>query len=223
MEKNPRTLPALAHIGGCEVGVSVQTRLTIIEEDQQKDPETSRGDVLMFPDMVKYKGLIESDMDSFVEEVLVAGKELPLRSPGPLVGSHVFICAHASRDMRCGFCGPPLKQRFSQEITKLGLDGKVFVHLCSHIGGHKYAGSVIIFSSKSENEPVTGDWYGYVTPDDVPELLEQHIGQGKVIEQLWRGQMGVEKTAQKELQQQRMGPANEDCDTCACASASWKE
>jgi hypothetical protein len=28
--------------------------------------------------------------------------------------------------------------------------------------------------------------YGYVTPDDVPELLEQHIGQGKVIEQLWR-------------------------------------
>ncbi len=55
MEKNPRTLPALAHIGGCEVGVSVQTRLTIIEEDQQKDPETSRGDVLMFPDMVKYK------------------------------------------------------------------------------------------------------------------------------------------------------------------------
>jgi hypothetical protein len=35
--------------------------------------------------------------------------------------------------------------------------------------------------------------------------------------------MGVEKTAQKELQQQRMGPANEDCDTCACASATWKE
>lgn len=33
----------------------MQTRLTIIEEDQQKDPETSRGDVLMFPDMVKYK------------------------------------------------------------------------------------------------------------------------------------------------------------------------
>jgi hypothetical protein len=40
---------------GGEVGVCVQTRLTIIEEDQQKDPETSRGDVLIFPDMVKYK------------------------------------------------------------------------------------------------------------------------------------------------------------------------
>jgi hypothetical protein len=55
MEKNPRTLPALAHVGGGEVGVCVQTRLTIIEEDEQKDPETSRGDVLIFPDMVKYK------------------------------------------------------------------------------------------------------------------------------------------------------------------------
>jgi (2Fe-2S) ferredoxin len=28
--------------------------------------------------------------------------------------------------------------------------------------------------------------YGYVTPDDVPELIEQHIGQGKVIDRLWR-------------------------------------
>ncbi|CAK9161127.1 unnamed protein product [Ilex paraguariensis] len=33
--------------------------------------------------------------------------------------------------------------------------------------------------------------YGYVTPDDVPELLNQHIGKGKVIERLWKGQMGV--------------------------------
>lgn len=47
--------PELCSYWGGEVGVSVQTRLTIIEEDQQKDPETSRGDVLMFPDMVKYK------------------------------------------------------------------------------------------------------------------------------------------------------------------------
>ncbi|KAM1068457.1 hypothetical protein ACFX2A_000426 [Malus domestica] len=33
--------------------------------------------------------------------------------------------------------------------------------------------------------------YGYVTTDGVPELLDQHIGKGEIIERLWRGQMGV--------------------------------
>lgn len=28
--------------------------------------------------------------------------------------------------------------------------------------------------------------YGYVTPNDVPVLLDEHIGEGKVIERLWR-------------------------------------
>lgn len=28
--------------------------------------------------------------------------------------------------------------------------------------------------------------YGYVTPDDVTEILEQHIGAGKIIDRLWR-------------------------------------
>lgn len=28
--------------------------------------------------------------------------------------------------------------------------------------------------------------YGYVTPDDVPILLEQHIGKGEVVGYLWR-------------------------------------
>lgn len=30
------------------------------------------------------------------------------------------------------------------------------------------------------------DRYGYVTPDDVPALLDQHIGKGEIIEHLWR-------------------------------------
>lgn len=28
--------------------------------------------------------------------------------------------------------------------------------------------------------------YGYVTPDDVPELLDRHLGKGEVIERIWR-------------------------------------
>ncbi|CAK7328130.1 unnamed protein product [Dovyalis caffra] len=31
-----------------------------------------------------------------------------------------------------------------------------------------------------------GHWYGYVTPEDVPEILDQHIEKGIVIERIWR-------------------------------------
>ncbi|CAH8336956.1 unnamed protein product [Eruca vesicaria subsp. sativa] len=56
---------------------------------------------------------------------------------------------------------------------------------CSHIGGHKYAGNVIIYQSKVHRK-VTGHWYGYVQPEDVPVLLEQHINKGEIVDRLWR-------------------------------------
>lgn len=28
--------------------------------------------------------------------------------------------------------------------------------------------------------------YGYVAPEDVPQLLEQHIGKGEIVDWLWR-------------------------------------
>jgi len=87
--------------------------------------------------------------------------------------------------------------RFKEEIEVHGLDGKVAVSACSHVGGHKYAGNVIIFSSDAKGE-VTGHWYGYVVPDDVPDLLVKHIGQGEIVDRLWRGQLGLSEEQQKE-------------------------
>ncbi|KAK1309780.1 hypothetical protein QJS10_CPA08g01768 [Acorus calamus] len=46
--------------------------------------------------------------------------------------------------------------------------------------------------------------YGYVTPDDVPILLEQHIGKGEIVDRLWRGQMGLSEEDQKKAQAFRL-------------------
>ncbi|KAF4362316.1 hypothetical protein F8388_008200 [Cannabis sativa] len=89
------------------------------------------------------------------------------------------------------------------EIELLALQGKVSVSPCSHIGGHKYAGNVIIFGPNVKGE-VTGHWYGYVSPDDVSALLELHIGKGEIVDRLWRGQMGLSEEEQKESQYQRL-------------------
>lgn len=97
------------------------------------------------------------DVDTFVEEVLVKNSEWLPGTPEKLKGWYVFVCSHASRDRRCGVCGPPLVSRFKEEIETHGLLGKVSVSPCSHIGGHKYAGNVIIFGSNVNGE-VTGHW-----------------------------------------------------------------
>ncbi|CAK9148881.1 unnamed protein product [Ilex paraguariensis] len=177
-----------------------QTRLTICEGHD--GTETSNGDVLMFPDMIRYRRLTHFDVDTFVEEVLVKNGEWLPGTPEALRGSYIFVCAHGSRDRRCGVCGPPVLNRFKEEIELRGLQCNVSVSPCSHIGGHKYAGNIIIFGANIRGD-ITGHWYGYVMPDDVPVLLEHHIEKGEIVEWLWRGQMGLSEEEQTKSQELR--------------------
>ncbi|KAK2661672.1 hypothetical protein Ddye_000246 [Dipteronia dyeriana] len=165
--------------------ITVKTKMTICGGGDGTD-----GDVLIFPEMIKYKGLKDSDVDGFVDDVLVNGKPWASGVQEVLTGSHVFVCAHGSRDKRCGVCGPVLMDKLNEEIESRGLKDQIFVSPCSHVGGHKYAGNLIIYSPDSEGKTM-GHWYGYVTPSDVPALLDQHIAKGEIIERLWRGQMGA--------------------------------
>lgn len=166
--------------------IFVKTKLTICEAGE--GTEYSDGDVLIFPEMVKYRGLQDKGVERFVEDVLLNGK---LRTSGVydvLAGSYIFVCGHGSRDKRCGVCGPVLVSKLKEEIKLRRLKDQIYVHPCSHIGGHKYAGNLIIYSPDSDGR-IMGHWYGYVTPDDVPELLDKHIGKGEIVERLWRGRM----------------------------------
>ncbi|CAM6124568.1 unnamed protein product [Calypogeia fissa] len=196
----------------------LKSRMTVCEESAG----AAAGDVLMFPDMVRYKGLTDTDVDEFVEDVLVGGKEWKKTGSGPecLSGSFIFVCSHGSRDKRCGSCGPVLIETLNEEIRVRGLEGQIFVGGCSHVGGHKYAGNVIVFSSSGTGAPVSGHWYGYVSPADVPLILDQHIGRGEIIERLWRGQMGVSEGDAKEAQQSRLKRVEaEGSGTCCQRSA----
>lgn len=105
----------------------------------------------------KCRRLTHFDVETFVEEVLIKDGEWLPGNPEKLKGSYIFVCCHGSRDRRCGVCGPPLVARFKEEVDLHGLQGKVSISPCSHVGGHKYAGNVIIFGSRVDGE-VTGHW-----------------------------------------------------------------
>ncbi|CAI9088193.1 OLC1v1022457C1 [Oldenlandia corymbosa var. corymbosa] len=198
-DRLPRLLSAA--LSSRKADMKRQIRLTICEGHD--GTETSNGDVLIFPDMIRYRRLTHFDVDTFVEEVLVKDGEWLPGTPEALRGWYIFVCCHGSRDRRCGVCGPTLVSKFNAEIELHGLRNKVSVSPCSHIGGDKYAGNVVIFGPNLHKE-ITGHWYGYVTPEDVSILLERHIGKRQIVDPLWRGQMGLSEEEQIYAQTQRI-------------------
>jgi hypothetical protein len=62
------------------------------------------------------------------------------------------------------------------------------------VGGHAYAGNLLVFD-RARGVP-RGNWFGYVTPADVPPLLSDFIGTGAPPPpRLWRGAMGMSTDA----------------------------
>ncbi|KAI1491220.1 Sucraseferredoxin-like protein [Biscogniauxia mediterranea] len=131
----------------------------------------------------------------------------------------VLICGHGGRDMRCGIMGPVLQAEFERQLSQAGLavlQGPVMdesasaaplpgaggeaastarVGLISHIGGHKFAGNVIIYlpptfkNSAGNPHPLAGHgvWYGRIEPKHVEGVIQETIIKGNVIADHLRG------------------------------------
>ena len=146
------------------------------------EPSTGRGiDLLVFPEAVRYRIFNQEDWRVVLHEQLRGGKRAGVESES-LPGRHVFVCVHAARDERCGRCGPPLLIAVRDAVAAAGLKD-ITVRATSHVGGHKYAGNVLIYPE--------GVWYGYVRPDDAGRLVRDHLLGGRLLEDLHRGSMST--------------------------------
>jgi (2Fe-2S) ferredoxin len=133
----------------------------------------------------------------------------------------ILICGHNSRDSRCGAMGPLLRSEFVRHLNEVGVKVSTntvhpeeersdatqlaaHVGLISHIGGHKWAGNVIIYlppewgtdgkvMSLGEQKPKLsplagcGVWYGRVEPKHVEGIMTETLLGGRVIKELFRG------------------------------------
>lgn len=117
----------------------------------------------------------------------------------------ILICGHVGRDQRCGITGPILRQQFKESLDQLPLQhpfergtnsehgsSLTDIELISHIGGHKFAGNVIIYIPDGgfwTNHPLAGMgvWYGRVEPRHVEGIVEETVGKGRIIKELFRG------------------------------------
>lgn len=117
----------------------------------------------------------------------------------------VLICGHGARDDRCGILGPLLREEFQEKLERQNISvlrdssgersessslPPARVGLISHIGGHKWAGNVIVYIPPSfHGNPLAGKgiWYGRVGPEHVEGVVGKTIMDGKVIKNLFRG------------------------------------
>ena len=126
----------------------------------------------------------------------------------------VLICGHGGRDERCGKLGSILRDEFEEKLQGQGIsllkgppvaEPEKFktevvsnapiarVGLISHIGGHKWAGNVIIYIPPSfcrNSLAGKGIWYGRVSPEHVEGIVAKTVLGGKVIKELFRGAVG---------------------------------
>lgn len=172
-------------------------RLEAVEEDS--------FDVLLLPDGILYRRLRPDMISDFVTAQFVDNTVFDrIESERTNGVHHVFVCSHRERDARCGLMGPRIYKSMVTKTRDIGLP--VQVHRTSHVGGHKYAGNVIIFRYDQASGTYTGDWYGYVNDTtDVDKLIEQHIVGGNIVTELWRGRCALPEgmTAQQFLEQQQ--------------------
>jgi hypothetical protein len=166
------------------------------------DPKSSATShtMLWYPKRVALSGVSEGNIEALL--VAIGEDNLDLLPEGvaaaPLKGTDILVCCHRQRDARCGYCGPVLVAEFEKELEdpKYKAAGEVRVHKVSHVGGHKYAGNVLVYG------PKTLDWYAYVRQTDVAEVCEKVIMGGQWIPRIWRGRVGVDAEESDRLKQQ---------------------
>lgn len=145
------------------------------------EPSGGSGlDVLAFPVGVRYHA-VDDDAWRIILDDAVKGRRGPSAiSHTELGGTHVFVCTHGARDVRCGECGPTIVSALRSACRDAKLDD-VSVRATSHVGGHKFAGNVLIYPD--------GVWYGHVRPKDASRIVTEHIRDGNLIAELLRGRM----------------------------------
>ncbi len=147
----------------------------IDEEARLEDLE--HVDLVLFPDRNVLKDIKLSDLGHGIETIL--NQDMVLEKT---TEKHVLVCAHTRRDKRCGVAGPLILQEMKKHV--MPEDG-IRLLASSHIGGHKFAGTMIIYPY--------GIWYGRVLPCHAGQIINDTVKQGKVIEELFRGTMTIRK------------------------------
>ncbi|CAF3332130.1 unnamed protein product [Rotaria socialis] len=173
------------------------------------DNPSQIADLYLFPDQIKIANVhieqIEQvvqtlfvedqsiirikDKEKTIEEQLKENNNLPSFDDNiiceRLEGVWLLVCCHYQRDQRCGVIGPMIVDEIEKYVREADLSDKVHWLKVSHLGGHKFAGNVIVYPS--------GTWYGRVLTCHIPLLIDAYTSSSEELKSklqpLFRGHL----------------------------------
>jgi (2Fe-2S) ferredoxin len=92
---------------------------------------------------------------------------------------HILVCTD-KKSKQCKKGGPEILKTFQKLIKDRKLGKQVMVSEIGHVGGCSLGPNVLVYPE--------GVWYGQVTPEDVVQIIDEHILEGRVVQRLLRGQ-----------------------------------
>ena len=137
----------------------------------------------------------QREQNSYSRVSMIAMSEVPIISDpdeleklAPVVSApierHVFVCTGKS----CSAVGSAeVKEAFEQELKSRGIlfgkekkgknpKGSVVLTECASVGFCAIGAAVMVYPD--------GVWYAQVRASDVPEIVEEHIIKGRIVERL---------------------------------------
>lgn len=95
--------------------------------------------------------------------------------------SHIFVCTNERpADHPRGCCkaknSETLVEEFKKQLLAKGLKGKVRAQKAGCLDTCEFGAAMVVYPE--------GVWYGKVTLDDVPEIIEKHIQGGQPVDRL---------------------------------------
>ena len=100
---------------------------------------------------------------------------------GPKLERHIFICTNRrSPDNPKGCCAAKdaekVRSEFKRQVFERGLRGRMRANASGCLDQCEHGVTVVVYPEQV--------WYGGVKPDDVSEIVEQHLVGGVPVERL---------------------------------------
>jgi (2Fe-2S) ferredoxin len=99
----------------------------------------------------------------------------------PHYEKHVFICTNRRDSSNpkgsCAAKGSEqVRERFKKELSERGLKGRMRANAAGCLDQCEHGCTVVVYPEQV--------WYGHVTPDDVNEIVEEHLLADRPVERL---------------------------------------
>ena len=99
----------------------------------------------------------------------------------PAFERHVFVCTNTREEGHPRGCcaakeSPKIRELLKAEIEKRGLKRQVRINQAGCLDQCEHGVTIVVYP-----EAV---WYGFVKPEDVSEIVEQHLVGGRAVERL---------------------------------------